>query len=102
MSNLQMWSIILGAITPPVVAFVQQPKWKGTLVRPLIMVGFAALDGIIVAWLQGSLTWNRFTDSALMAGVAIVAAYEGIWKPSGIAPQIEHATSGHPTPPPRA
>jgi phage-related minor tail protein len=99
MSNLQMWSIILGAITPPIVAFVQQPKWKGTLVRPLIMVAFAALDGVIVAWLQGALTWNRFTDSALMCGVAIVAAYEGIWKPSGIAPQIEAATSNRNHPP---
>lgn len=93
MTHLQMWSIIIGALTPPIAAFIEQPRWKGTIMRPLVMMGFAVLDGIIIAWLQGSLTWARFTDSALMCGIAIVTAYEGIWKPSGIAPEIEAATT---------
>lgn len=93
MSNLQMWAIIVGALTPPLVAFVQQPRWPGWF-RSTVMIGSAAVDGVVVAWLQGDLTAHRFIDAALIAGVAIIAAYHGIWKPSGIAPKIEKASSG--------
>jgi hypothetical protein len=87
-----MWSIIVGALTPPLLAVVQQPKWPGWL-RSTVMLASAAVVGVGTAWLQGTLTFVRFTDSALVAGVAIIAAYHGIWKPSGVAPTIETKTS---------
>jgi hypothetical protein len=92
LSNLAMWSLIVGALTPPLVAIVQRPTFNPTF-RVIIMIGSAAIDGVAVAWLQGDLNLARFTNSALIAGVAIISAYYGIWKPSGIAPKTEKATT---------
>lgn len=92
MTNLAMWSVIVGALTPPVVALVQNPAWSAPAkkwIRVAIMVLFAVADGIGTAWIQGSLTWTRWSDSALIAGVAIITAYNGIWKPAGVTPAIE-------------
>jgi hypothetical protein len=92
LSNLAMWSLIVGALTPPLVAVIQRPKWSGTA-RTFFMLLAATVDGVVVAWLEGNLDFARFTNSALVAGVAIITAYYGIWKPTGVAPKIEKATS---------
>jgi hypothetical protein len=92
LSNLAMWSLIVGALTPPLVAVVQRPTFNKHF-RVIVMVAAAAVDGVVVSWLQGDLDFSRFTNSALIAGVAIISAYQGIWKPTGIAPRIERATS---------
>jgi hypothetical protein len=92
LSNLAMWSLIVGALTPPLVAIVQRPTFNRTF-RVIVMIAAAIIDGVVVSWLQGDLNFARFTNSALIAGVAIITAYHGIWKPSGIAPSIERASS---------
>lgn len=97
MTNLAMWSLIVGALTPPLVAIIQQPRWAGW-VRSTVMIAAAAVDGVGVAYFQGDFTGKRLLDAALVAGVAIIAAYHGIWKPSGIAPKIENATIATSTP----
>lgn len=86
-----MWSIIVGALTPPLLAIVQQPRWSG-FVRSAFMVGAAAIDGIITTWLEGKINWHDYAQAALMCGVAIIAAYHGFWQPTGIAGKIENAT----------
>lgn len=91
MTNMQMWAIIVGALTPPFLAFVQQPQWSG-LVRSTVMVAGAAVDGIITVALSDTINWHNYAQAALMCGVAVVAAYEGFFKPSGIAPHIESQT----------
>jgi hypothetical protein len=91
LSNLAMWSLIVGALTPPLLSVVQQPRFAR--LRPVLMIGAAITDGVVIAWLQGNLDFARFTNSALIAGVAIITAYHGIWKPSGISPAIEKKTS---------
>lgn len=92
LSNLAMWSLIVGALTPPLVSVVQRPTFNPHF-RVILMIAAAVVDGVVIAWLQGDLTFARFTNSALVAGVAIISAYQGIWKPTGIAPRIERATS---------
>lgn len=97
LSNLAMWSIIAGALTPPIVAIVNRSHWPRGL-KSVVMIAAAVVDGIVVSWLQGDLNFARFANSALIAGVAIITAYYGIWKPTGVAPAIEAST----TPPKRA
>lgn len=92
LSNLAMWSLIVGALTPPLVAVIQQPKWNGTA-RTVFMLLAAVVDGVVISWLQGDLDFTRWANSALVAGVAIITAYYGIWKPTGVAPKIEAKTS---------
>lgn len=93
-TNLAMWAIVVGSLTPPVVAFVNRllgtknASWE----RPAIMIGFAIVDGVGTAYFQGSLTGQRFLQAALIAGVAIIAAYQGVWKPTGVAGAIEQKT----------
>ena len=91
MTNLQMWSLIVGALTPPLLAVIQQPRWSG-LVRSSFMVGAAAVDGVITTLLENNFDWSNWVKSSLMCGVAVIAAYHGIWKPNGVAPAIEKAT----------
>jgi len=92
LSNLAMWSLIVGALTPPLLSVIQQPRYARF--RPVLMIGAAVIDGVVISWLQGNLDFSRFVNSALVAGVAIITAYHGIWKPSGISPAIEQKTGG--------
>lgn len=92
MTNLVLWSTIVGFFAPPVIAIVQQAKWSNR-VRAAVTFALAALAGAGTAYFQGDLTGRRFVESGLIILVAGIATFQGFWKPTGITPAIENATS---------
>lgn len=93
MTNLQMWSLIVGTLLPLVVAVVQRRTWPDWL-RSAIMVAVSALAAAGTAYFQGDLTGRRFVEAGLVIIVATIATYQGLWKPTGVAPAIEAKTGG--------
>jgi len=91
-TDVQLWDAALGYLLPPVIAVVIQPRWSG-LVKGLLMLLVAAIDGLGTAYFNHQLQGRPAVTSVLIAALAIGVAYHTLWKPSGIAPAIEQATS---------
>lgn len=92
MSNLQMWSLIVGFFLPPVLAIVEQTRWSNPL-RAIVAFAACAIAGAGTAYFQGDLTGRRFVEAGLVVLVTGLATYQSFWKPSGIAAAIESHTN---------
>jgi len=93
--DLVMLSTLVGVFMPPLVAVAQQPRLSPIL-RAIVVIVSCVAVGAATASLEGTLTGQRWTTSALIIGTAAVAAYRLFWHRS--AQVIEHATSGAPAP----
>lgn len=93
MNNLQMWSLLVGALLPPFVAIIQQPKWPSWF-RAAVTAVTSIFAGLITVWLEGEVHFDsNLIGAMLTVGVAALASYRGFWKPTNIAPTIEKKTS---------
>jgi len=94
--------LAIGTLLPLVTAIVQQKHWS-TRTRTIIGVGMSILAGL-VAWVSihglNVADLPGILSTVLGVTIAALAAYEGVWKPTGLANAIEVATS--PTVPPVA
>jgi VIT1/CCC1 family predicted Fe2+/Mn2+ transporter len=91
-SNLQLWSLVVGFFLPPALAIVQQAKWS-TVLRSFVAFCACALAGAGVAYFQGDLTGKRFVEAGLVVLVTAMATYRNFWKTTTIAPRIEAVTN---------
>lgn len=92
MSNAGLWAAALGYVLPLAIAFVNQPRWAAW-VKGLLMLVVASGDGLGTAYFNDSFHGKTVVSSVLIAAIAIGVAYHTLWKPSGIAPALERATS---------
>lgn len=92
MTDLQMWTLITGALLPPVIAILQQPKFRNGL-RAFLTGAVCCAVGFVTVYIQGDLSGKRIVSAILTVAVAALSTYQGFWKPSGIAPAIEKATA---------
>ncbi|MFJ4787553.1 hypothetical protein [Streptomyces sp. NPDC088794] len=91
-TDAQLWAAALGYLLPPVIAIVIQPRWSGPA-KGIFMLLVAAGDGVGTAYFNDEFTGRPIVTGILTAAVAIGVAYRTLWRPSGIAPRIEAATS---------
>lgn len=91
-NDLFMWTLIVGFFTPPVVAVIQQPKFSDAA-KAVVTFLFCMLTAGVTVWLEGRLTGQRFVTAALIILVTAITAFKGLWKPTGVAPAIERATT---------
>ena len=86
--NLEMWTVIVAALLPLLIAVVQKQKWAASL---KIVVTFLACLAASV----GDVVFNPAIDLSDLPGVILtvvfvcVTAYSVFWRPTGIAPKIE-------------
>ncbi|MDT0435596.1 MULTISPECIES: hypothetical protein [Streptomyces] len=92
LTNAELWAAALGYALPPVIAIVVQPRWSGP-VKGIFMLLVAVADGAGTAYFNDDFAGKPITTGILTAAVAIGLAYHTLWRPSGIAPRIEAATS---------
>lgn len=94
MTNLQMWSLIVGTLMPPLLALVQQPRWTNT-VRSVVMVISSIIVGAGTSYFENDQVFvgKSVVQAVLTVAIAAIATYHGFWKPTNIAPNIEKATS---------
>lgn len=95
MSNLVMWTALVGTLMPVLIAFVNRTTWSSGTKATVALVS-SAVAGIATAWLNGELAGRDVIAAVLVAATATTVAYHAWWKPTGIAPALEEATS--PTP----
>ena len=95
MSDLEMYSLLLGAFLPLAIAVVQQQGWSDRL-RAVVsfLISAAAATGLV--YFQGDFTGRRLVSSVLLVLVTALATHRNFWKQTGITPAIEEATSPSP------
>jgi VIT1/CCC1 family predicted Fe2+/Mn2+ transporter len=91
-SDLEMWSLIVGFALPPVLSVIQQSNWSDRL-RAVVAFAACAVAGAGVAYFQGDLTGERFVEAGLVVLVSALATYRNFWKPTGVSPAIEAKTN---------
>ena len=87
-----MWSLIVGALAPPLVAVIQQPRWADWQ-RTLATVALCIVAGLGTCWFTGEFTSRDIISSCLVVIVAALATYRSLWKSARVAPLVERATS---------
>jgi hypothetical protein len=94
MSQVEAWTLLVGAIVPVLVAVVNQPGWNAT-VRRIVAVGVSLVIGLGTVVAQGLADFSPAGALVTIAAVvgAAQAAYALIWKPSGTTDSVERATS---------
>lgn len=93
MTDLNMWAMIVGFLLPPIVAVIQRPTWTASA-RTVITALVCLVVAFVTVFLQGNVHSGRqLVTTALLVLVTSIATYRGFWKPSGVAPVIERATS---------
>lgn len=94
MTDLEMWSLLVGVAIPPLVAVIEQPKWPNWF-RAVVGVLASAVAGFITTYLTlESALWEQgMIHAMLLVGVASWASYRNFWKPTTVAPVIETKTA---------
>lgn len=89
-----MWSLLVGAVLPPFVAIIMQPKWPDWF-RAVVSVVISIIAGFVTTYLTiDDALWEQpMVTSMLLVGVSSLTMYRNFWKPTTIAPQIEAKTS---------
>lgn len=94
MTDLEMWSLLVGALLPTLVAVIQQPRWPKWF-RAVVGVSASVAAGFVTTWLTfANALWEQgMVHSILLVGVASWASYRNFWQPTSIAPTIEAKTT---------
>jgi hypothetical protein len=90
-----MWNLIVGFVMPILIALLQQPGLKNWI-RATITAVVSIVAGFLTAYFNNQLDFQNIVSSVLVVGVAAITFYKGFWKPTGVAPAIENATSKTP------
>jgi hypothetical protein len=98
LDNAGLWALAVGFISPPVIALIQQRTWSAR-VKALVAFGFALAVAAVTAYFNGLFTVADIGRLGLLVFLSAVASYQGLWKPTGVAPAIEKATSPGEDPP---
>lgn len=91
-------AVIVGFFLPLILAIPIQSHWP-TEVKTLFSVAAYAAAGAVTAAATGNLTGKTFWQTTLEILVLGVVGYQGVWKPSNLAPTIAARTDvANPTP----
>lgn len=97
MDSSTAWALVVGALTPVLVAAVNQPRWTRQT-RQVVAVVVAVLVGLVTVIVQGAADFSA--EGAVITIAAVVgaaqAAYAVLWRPTGVAPAVMRATSPGP------
>lgn len=90
-----LWALAVGFFSPPVISIIQQSRWSPRA-QSLVAFGFYVVVAAVTAWFAGLFSIGDISRLALLIFLAAGTSYKTLWKPTGVSPAIENATS--PTP----
>lgn len=99
MTDTASFDLALGGVAMPfLIAIVNQASWNPKL-KGLVAFGACLGAAALLAALHGTLTFTNWRDTAIIVTGAAMVMYHALWRPSGLAPAIESATTiGSPAP----
>lgn len=91
--NLVMWGTIVGTAMPLLISVLNKPDWTPTT-RAVVAFLACLVAAVGTTYFEGTLIAGDVASAFLAVFVTAIATYNLYWKPSGISPRIEQATSG--------
>lgn len=91
-ANVVLVGLLVGSVTPLLTSLVQQPKWSKN-VRIAVAVVVSVVVGFAIAAADGKLNPGNFFAVVMAVLVSAEAFYQKLWKPTGVAPSVERATT---------
>lgn len=87
------FDLAMGALVlPPVIAVINQRRWPPQL-RGVVAFAVCALYSLVILIIRGPVDFHDWRGTLLLVAGAAFAAHALFWRPSGITPTIEAATS---------
>jgi len=87
-----LWLMAVGFFSPLVIAVIQQAAWSPRR-KSVVAFVFYLIVAAVTAWLNGIFSAVGLVTAVLVVFVVAANAYKALWKPTGVAPAIEAATS---------
>jgi hypothetical protein len=87
-----LWALVVGFITPPIISVIQENKWSART-KALVAFAFYLMIAAVAAWFAGLWTVPDVGRLWLLIFLSASTSYRNFWKPTGISPAIENATS---------
>jgi hypothetical protein len=81
-----------GVLMPFIIAVINQRSWSPQI-RGAVAFVVCLIASAVLAWTHGDLTWGDWRNTAVVVTGASMVMYHALWKPSGLAPAVEDATS---------
>ncbi len=95
LTDAAMWAVIVGFISPLVIAVFQQPTWtKGK--RAIATFVWSLIVGSGTAFFAGAFSGMGVVSCILLVLVTSISTYKGLWGETGATKWVEEKTS--PTP----
>lgn len=97
MTDLQMWTLVVGFVSATLILpIIQQPRWSAGA-RAVVTFVYCVVAGLATAYFNGAFDGIRDVragvSAVLFTLVTAIASYKGFAQPTQIAPAIERATS---------
>lgn len=92
MDNLTALNLVVGFLSPIIIATINRPTFDARL-KIAVMVAVSVVAGFGTAYFSNSFNAEDIVSSIMVVMVSSITAYTGIFKPSGVAPKLELATS---------
>jgi hypothetical protein len=87
-----LWALAVGFFSPPVISVIQQRSWS-VRTKSLVAFAFYLVTAAVAAYFVGLFNLPDIGRLALLIFLAAAASYQALWKPTGVSPAIENATS---------
>ena len=97
LGNVGLWSLLVGFFSPPVISLIQQNRWTPRA-KSIVAFAFYLAVGAVTAYFSGVFTVTGLATAILVVFVTAANSYKALWRPTGVAPAIESATSPAPVP----
>lgn len=92
LGNPALWALAVGFFSPPVISVIQRSRWSART-QSLVAFGFYLVVAAVTAYVAGLFTTGDILRLALLVFLAAGTSYKTLWKPTGVSPAIEAATS---------
>ncbi len=93
MTDLEMWSLLVGFLLPPAIALIQRKSWSDGI-RALVAFAACVVAALGTCYFNGSLDGKSLVSAILTVVVTAIATYKGFWHKTGVSDAIERLTNG--------
>lgn len=92
LDNASLWALAVGFFSPPIISLIQQSRWSARR-QSVVAFAFYILVAAVTAYVTGLFNTPDILRLALLIFLAAGTSYKTLWKPTGISPAIEAATT---------
>ena len=95
LSDLAMWSLLIGAILPVLVSVIKRSKWSKTTKALLALLIFT-VAGTGTAYFNDQFNGRTIVSCILLVAVTAYTLFQNFYKPTGLDEAITNATERTP------